>query len=157
MTELERHELAVRLQEKYMQEERDWEDEENKYKEKQNEIEQEQTITTDRSPQLEIGNNFEYDLEDDLNLGQFNNLDALMVKEAEIIKDNFKNGVYNDTEAELQKERLVQIEEIINEYNKTEGKNTDEEIEQPLSKDIIQNEMYKMQNDGETKSNDIEK
>jgi hypothetical protein len=145
MNKLEKFNLAIQQQEVYLQQERDWEDEENKIREKQNENEQEDTHTPERTLQL--------DLRDYLD----DNSNSALIEEADTIKDNFRNGVYNDTEAETQKERLVEIETITNENNKIEGENLENEIAQPLSNEIIQNEMHKMQNDEETKSNDIEK
>jgi hypothetical protein len=145
MNKLEKFNLAIQQQEVYLQQERDWEDEENKNKEKQNEQEQEDTPTPERTLQL--------DLRDYLD----DNSNSTLIEEADTIKDNFRNGVYNDTEAEFQKERLVEIETITNENNKIEGENLENEIVQPLSNYNNQNEMHKIQNDEETKSNDIEK
>lgn len=145
MNKLEKFNFAIQQQEGYLQQERDWEDEENKNKEKQNEQEQEDTPTPERTLQL--------DLRDYLD----DNSNSTLIEEADTIKDNFRNGVYNDTEAEFQKERLVEIETITNENNKIEGENLENEIVQPLSNDNNQNEMHKIQNDEETKYNDIEK
>jgi hypothetical protein len=145
MNKLEKFNFAIQQQEGYLQQERDWEDEENKNKEKQNEQEQEDTPTPERTLQL--------DLRDYLD----DNSNSTLIEEADTIKDNFRNGVYNDTEAEFQKERLVEIETITNENNKIEGENLENEIVQPLSNDNNQNEIHKIQNDEETKSNDIEK
>jgi hypothetical protein len=145
MTKLEKFNLAIQQQEVYLQQERDWEDEENKNREKHNENEQEDNPPTERALQLDLRDYFD------------DNSNIALIEEANTIKDNFKNGIYNDTEAEFQKERLVEIETITNENNKMEGENFSNEIVQPLRDDINQNEMYKMQNDEETKSNDIEK
>lgn len=156
MNKIDKFNFAIKQQEEYMQQERDWENEEIEARKNQVELEQEDSPAPERTLQMDLRDHIEENDQEEF-IGNVENSVVSLTEEANTIKENFKNGIYNDDEAEIHKDRLIEIDSINNEKSIIEGEKITEEIEQPLHNDILQNEMYKMQNDEETKSNDIEK